>query len=55
LSSSFTRSEGAVLDIGWYFFSGVPLLTSCLLIAFRTAQTGLKPHEERNLKLDWMR
>lgn len=47
--------EGAVLDLGWYFFSGLPLLTSCLLIAFRTAQTRLKPNAERNLTLDLMR
>ena len=47
--------EGAVLDLGWYFFSGLPLLTSCLLIVFRTAQSRLKPRAERNLTLDWMR
>jgi hypothetical protein len=47
--------EGAVLDLGWYFFSGLPLLASCLLIAFRTAQNRLKPHAGRNLQLDLMR
>jgi hypothetical protein len=42
--------EGAGLDLGWYFFSGLPLLTSFLLIVFRIAQTRLKPLPERNLK-----
>jgi hypothetical protein len=41
--------EGALADIGWYFFSGLPLLTLFLLFAFRKAQARLTPRVERNL------
>ena len=41
--------EGVLLDIGWFFFSGLPLLTLFALFAFRMAQAGLKPRVERNL------
>jgi hypothetical protein len=29
--------EGTLLDIGWFFFSGLPLLTSLMLFAFLNA------------------
>ena len=35
--------EGVLTDIGWFYFSSLPLLTSLLLFAFRMAQTRLKP------------
>ena len=41
--------EGLLLDIGWFFFSGLPLMTLFLLFAFRMAQPTLKPLVERNL------
>jgi hypothetical protein len=41
--------EGALLDIGWFFFGGLPLLTMFLLVVFRTAQIRLDPSVERNL------
>jgi hypothetical protein len=47
--------EGAVLDLGWYFFSGLPLSTSLLLIAFRMAQTRPTTLPGRNLAPDSMR
>jgi hypothetical protein len=39
--------EGVLTDLGWFFFSGLPLLTLFLLLAFRQAR--LKPPVERNL------
>jgi hypothetical protein len=33
---------GALTDLGWFFFSGLPLLTFFLLFAFRMAQARLK-------------
>jgi hypothetical protein len=41
--------EGVITDIGWFFFSGLPLLTFFLLFAFRMAQARLKAPGERNL------
>ena len=41
--------EGVLTDLGWFFFSGLPLLTLFLLFAFRMAQARLKPPVERNL------
>jgi hypothetical protein len=41
--------EGVLTDLGWFYFSSLPLLTLMLLFAFRMAQTGLKPSVERNL------
>jgi hypothetical protein len=41
--------EGLLLDIGWFFFSGLPLLTLFLLFAFRLAQASPKRPVERNL------
>jgi hypothetical protein len=41
--------EGWLLDIGWFFFSGLPLLTLFLLFAFQMAQASLRPPAERNL------
>src|SRR6267378_4193667 len=38
--------EGVLTDIGWFYFSSLPLLTSFLLFAFRMAQTRLKPPVE---------
>ena len=35
--------EGVLTDMGWFYFSSLPLLTSLLLFAFRMAQTRLKP------------
>jgi hypothetical protein len=35
--------------VGWFFVSGLPLLTFFLLLAFRMAQARLKPPVERNL------
>lgn len=40
---------GVLTDIGWFYFSGFPLLTLFLLFAFRMAQARLKPPVERNL------
>lgn len=34
--------EGVHADLGWFFFSGLPLLTLFLLFAFRMAQARLK-------------
>ena len=38
--------EGVLTDIGWFYFSSLPLLTSFLLFAFRMAQARLKPPVE---------
>ena len=38
--------EGVLTDLGWFYFSSLPLLTSLLLFAFRMAQTRLKPPVE---------
>ena len=35
--------EGARTDLGWFYFSSLPLLTLFLLFAFRNAQARLKP------------
>jgi hypothetical protein len=42
--------EGVLTDIGWFFFSGLPLLTLSLLFAFRLAPASLKSPGEGNLK-----
>jgi hypothetical protein len=34
--------EGASTDLGWFFFSGLPLSTLCLLFGFRMAQARLR-------------
>jgi hypothetical protein len=41
--------EGVLTDLGWFFFSGLPLLTLLLLFAFRMAKASMKPPVERNL------
>jgi hypothetical protein len=41
--------QGALTDLGWFFFSGLPLLTFFLLFAFRMVEARLKPPVERNL------
>ncbi|MGH7760013.1 MAG: hypothetical protein ACREOY_01160 [Candidatus Dormibacteraceae bacterium] len=41
----FALIEGALTDIGWFYFSGFPLLTFILLFTLRT----LKSPVERNL------
>ena len=41
--------EGVLTDLGWFFFSSLPLLTLLLLFAFRNAQARLKSPVERNL------
>ena len=41
--------EGVLTDLGWFFFSSLPLLTLFLLFAFRMAQGRLKPRIDRNL------
>jgi hypothetical protein len=41
--------EGVLTDLGWFFFSSLPLLTLFLLLAFRTAQARLTPPVEHNL------
>jgi hypothetical protein len=51
----FALIQGVLTDIGWFFFSGLPLLTLFLLFAFRMAQARLKPPVERNLTPDLMR
>ena len=35
--------EGVLIDIGWFFFSSLPLLTLFLLLAFRMSQPRPKP------------
>jgi hypothetical protein len=35
--------EGVLTDLGWFYFSSLPLLTLFLLLAFRMAQARLKP------------
>ena len=41
--------QGTLTDLGWFFFSGLPLLTFFLLLAFRMAQARLKTPVERNM------
>jgi hypothetical protein len=41
--------EGVLTDLGWFYFSGLTLLTLFLLFAFRNAQARLKQPVERNL------
>jgi hypothetical protein len=41
--------EGVLTDLGWFFFSSLPLLTLFLLLAFRLAEAMLKPPVEHNL------
>jgi hypothetical protein len=41
--------EGVLTDPGWSYFSGLPLLTLFLLLAFRKAHARLQPPVERNL------
>jgi hypothetical protein len=41
--------EGVLTDLGWFYFSSLPLLTLFLLFAFRMAQARLEPAVERNL------
>ena len=36
--------EGVPTDLGWFYFSGLPLLTLMLLFAFRMAQVRLNPY-----------
>jgi hypothetical protein len=38
--------EGVLTDLGWFYFSSLPLLTSFLLFALRMAQARLKPPVE---------
>ena len=42
--------EGVLTDIGWFYFSGLPLLTLFLLFALRLAPARLKSPVEGNLK-----
>jgi hypothetical protein len=42
-------NEGVLTDLGWVFFSGLPLLTLFLVFAFRKAQARLEPPVEPNL------
>jgi len=41
--------EGVLTDLGWFYFSSLPLLTFFLLFAFRMAQAKRKPPVEINL------
>ncbi|HEY5051792.1 MAG TPA: hypothetical protein VII45_00105 [Solirubrobacterales bacterium] len=41
--------EGLLTDLGWFYFSCLPLLTLFLLVAFQKAQVRLKQPVERNL------
>ena len=41
--------EGVLTDLGWLFFSSLPLLTWFLLFAFRMAHARAKPPVERDL------
>jgi hypothetical protein len=41
--------EGVLSDLGWFFFSGLPLSVLVLLFGFRMAGARLKPIAERNL------
>jgi len=45
----FALVEGVLTDLGWFYFSSLPLLTLFLLFAFRMSQARLKPPVERNL------
>jgi p-aminobenzoyl-glutamate transporter AbgT len=38
--------EGVLTDLGWFYFSSLPLLTLFLLFAFRKRQARLKPPVE---------
>jgi hypothetical protein len=38
----FALIEGVLTDIGWFFFSGLPLLTLSLLFALRLAPARLR-------------
>jgi hypothetical protein len=42
--------EGALTDLGWFYFSCLPLLTLFLLFAFRMTERRLKPPVEQNLR-----
>jgi hypothetical protein len=44
--------EGVLTDLGWFYFSGLPLLTSFLLFAFRMAPARLKPRVRHNPRPD---
>ena len=48
-------SEGVLTDLGWFFFSGLPLSTLFLLFGFRIAQARLLPPAEGNLTASLMR
>lgn len=41
--------EGVLTDLGWFFFSCLPLFTLFLLFAFRMAEARLKPPVGRDL------
>lgn len=41
--------EGVLTDLGWFYFSSLPLLTLFLLIAFRKAHAGREHPVERKL------
>jgi hypothetical protein len=41
--------EGVLTDLGWFYFSSLPLLTLFLLLVFRRAQATLKQPFKRNL------
>ena len=41
--------EGVLTDLGWFYFSSLPMLTLFLLLAFRVAQARLKQPAERSL------
>jgi hypothetical protein len=45
----FALIEGVLTDIGWFFFSSLPLSTLFLLLAFRMAQVRLMPNLTPNL------
>ena len=46
----FALIEGVLTDLGWFYFSSLPLLTSFLLFAFRMTERRLKPPVEQNLR-----
>ena len=41
--------EGVLTDLGWFFVSGLPLMTFFLLLAFQKTPSRLKRPIERNL------
>ena len=41
--------EGVLTDLGWFYFSSLPMVTLLLLFAFRMAQARTKASVERNL------